>query len=66
MRKFLLKKPLILTFQTDVLTDILTFQTKFLRSDYCVIGFELGGQKVWFFCLYRVGPTQLNIIITEK
>ena len=34
--------PMILTFQTD----ILTFQTNFLRSDYCAIGLEFRGQKV--------------------
>ena len=51
MRKFLLS-PMILTFPTD----ILTFQTNFPRSEYCVMGLEFRGQKVCFFHLYRVGP----------
>ena len=46
--------PMILTFQTD----ILTFQTNFLRSDYCVMGFKFCGQKVCFFPLRPIlrGP----------
>ena len=61
MRKFLLN-PMILTFQTD----ILTFQANFLRSDDCVMGLEFRGQKVWFFPLIPRGPPQTNIIITQK
>ena len=38
---------MILKFQTD----ILTFQKNFLRSDNCVMGLELSGQKVWGFVL---------------
>ena len=49
-------RPKILTFQTDILTDILTFQTNFLRSDYCVIGLEFLGQKVWVFLLIPREP----------
>ena len=52
MRKFLLN-PMILTFHTD----ILTFQTDFLRSDYCVMGLEFRGQKVWVFLLIPTGPS---------
>ena len=53
---------MILTFQTD----ILTFQTNFLLSDYFVRGLEFRGQKVWFFPLTPRGPPQTNIIITQK
>ena len=43
---------MILTFQTD----ILTFQTNFFRSDYCVMSFEFRDQKVWSFPLIPRGP----------
>ena len=61
MRKFLLS-PMILTFQTY----ILNFQTNFLRSEYCVMGLEFRGQKVWFFPLIPRGTPQMNIIMTQK
>ena len=51
MRKLLLI-PMILTFQAD----ILTFQTNFLSSDYCVMGLEFHGQKVCFFSRIPRGP----------
>ena len=47
---------MIMTFHTD----IPTFQTKFLRSDYCVMGLEFRGQKVCVFLFIPRGP-QANI-----
>ena len=55
MRKFL-RNSMILTFQTDILTDILTFQKNFLLSDYSVMGLKLSAQKVWVFLLVPRGP----------
>ena len=61
MRKFLLN-PMILTFHTD----IPIFQTKFFRSDYCVMGLEFCGQKVCVFLLIPRGPRANKHIITQN
>ena len=47
---------MILTIQNDILTDILTFQTNFLRTDYCVMGLEFRGPKMGVFLLIPRGP----------
>ena len=55
MRKFLLN-PAILTCQTYILTDILTSETNFLRSDYFGMNLEFYGQKAKVFLLITLGP----------
>ena len=53
---------MILTFHTD----IPTFQTKFLRSDYCVMDLEFRGQKVCVFLpIPRVPHTNKHYYHTE-
>ena len=60
MRKFLLNY-MILTFQTDIQTS-----NEYPSFRLLCDGFGVPWPESVFFHLFRMGPTQLNIIITQK